>query len=141
MPRPSGLASLCFALFSGCATAAAGNFAITGEVVSDGCPSAGIYLAAKHIFVDPVGRTLVADVVNRTYSLRASGRDLDASGTFEANYCPAAQLHERWLLQGDQTLEGTLESTWPTPGDCSTSCTVRFRIHAQRLKDGRGGGD
>jgi hypothetical protein len=125
---------LCAGGLSGCATMAAGNFAITGEAEHDGCPSAGIYLAAKHIFVDPAGGTLYADVVNRTYLLRASGGGVDAMGSFEASsYCPSGRLDEHWLLRGGSKLEGTLESTWPSPGDCSATCTVRFKIHGERL--------
>lgn len=127
--------SLLWAL-GACATAGAGSFAITGEKVMDECPQAAIYLAAKHVFVDPAGGTLYADVVNRTYALRVHGDELVASGRFPTPYCAPARLDERWRLRGANDLEGTLESTWPRPGDCSTTCTVRFDIHASRLRPG-----
>jgi hypothetical protein len=136
VPR-SSLACICLALF-GCATTPAGSFAITGEIESQDCPKLGIFLAAKHLFVDPLGGTVFADVVNRTYALRLNGDELEATGSFlqAASYCPAASLRERWLLRGGSQLEGTLDSTWPAPYNCAVDCSVRFRIHARRLESG-----
>jgi hypothetical protein len=79
-------------------------------------------------------------VVNRTYTLRANGGELEAQGSFPLTaYCSSSRLQEHWLLHGENSLEGTLDSTWPTPANCAESCTVHFRVHGLRLTPNSGG--
>jgi hypothetical protein len=117
----------------------AGSFAISGQPMADGC-AGQIYLAARTIVVDARGRTLFADVVDRTYAARAEAGSLVAEGYFEAQAaCPETAIFERWVLsrRADGGLEGVLDSLWPLAGSCGQPCLVRFEIVALPTQRGR----
>lgn len=112
----------------------AGTWTIEGSPGADGCMGR-VYLAARHVTVDPGSRTLVADVVDRTYAARVEGDALVAEGEFEAaGSCPGKRLEERWTWRrtGPSTLEGRLQSGWVIPPLCAQRCLVTFEVVARR---------
>jgi len=111
----------------------AGSYRIDGQAITDGCAE-GVYLAARNIVVDPIARSLQADVVERTYAARVDGETLVAEGRFPSpDGCPDSTLYETWVLarEGD-ALTGTLSSTWLLRPDCMHPCTIEFAISARR---------
>ncbi|MFO0695400.1 MAG: hypothetical protein U0230_17690 [Polyangiales bacterium] len=112
----------------------AGTWTIEGSPAADGCQGQ-VYLAARHVTIDPVTRTLFADVVDRTYAAHVEGDALVAEGDFEARgSCPGKRLEERWTFRrtSASTLEGRLVSGWVLPPVCSQRCLVTFDLAVRR---------
>lgn len=106
---------------------------ITGQPRSDGC-GGQIHLAARHLTFR--GRTMHADVVDRTYAFSRHGAQRIAEGDFVAGVgCDGTTIFERWKLRevSRDVLEGTLTSSWHLPPACD-SCVITFQIRAERVR-------
>jgi hypothetical protein len=111
----------------------AGTFALSGTIRSSDCPD--VYLAAKHLVLDPDAMEARADVVDRVYWIRIEGQTVIAEGTFAgARECGEKGLYERWDLAPDEAgFRGTLISRWTFP-PCEAACTVVFDVAGDRLE-------
>lgn len=112
------------------------RYRVIGRPAGDGC-GGRIYLATRTITLH--AQTMLADVVDRTYTLRREGPRLIASGRFRSNAaCDGTHIRERWELRrvDADTLEGRLDSTWQLPPSC-TECTITFRLRAIRVGSNR----
>lgn len=106
---------------------------ISGNPQSDGC-GGRLVLAARHLTF--TGRTMHADVVDRTYALTRRGDERVADGHFDSDAaCPGTRVYERWDLRqvASGILEGTLSSTWRLTPRCE-ECVVVFQIRAERVQ-------
>lgn len=111
----------------------AGRYALTGQVLEDGCHGA-VLLAAGEIEIDAVARTLYADAVDREYDAALEGGALVATGRFPAaTPCAESTLYERWELERAEggALEGELASTWLMWPGCMRVCTIRFGVRGE----------
>lgn len=105
--------------------------ALDGTRASEGC-AGEIALAARNITIDPVARTLHADVVDRTYDILVEGQGLAARGEFEGA-CRGDRVVEEWTLapRDDGTYAGSLYATWRLPPLCAAPCTAEFTLIAR----------
>lgn len=116
------------------APTAVGRWRIEGGASADGC-GGRIVLAARYLTISDGGRTVFADVVDRTY--RGAGLSqgrLVVEGRFPAaSACSGTQIYERWSLrlQSPSVLVGQLTSEWSLPPDCGR-CSITFHIRAIR---------